>query len=102
MPRRCQITGKKLSSGHNVSHSNIKTKRTFEPNLQRVSLWSQALGRPVKMRISTRALRTISKRGGLDAYLRGTDSARLAPEGRDLKRRVMRSLRRPRRASAPA
>jgi large subunit ribosomal protein L28 len=93
MPRRCQITGKKVSSGHNVSHSNIKTKRTFDPNLQTVSLYSEALGRPVSMRVSTRALRTVTKSGGIDAYLRRTDDTRLAPEARNLKRRVLRALR---------
>ena len=69
MPRRCDLTGTGNQSGHNVSHSNRKTNRRFQPNLQQVTLYSDALSRPVPLRITTRALRTVQKRGGLDAYL---------------------------------
>ena len=91
MPRHCEITGKKVTTGNNVSHSHTKTKRTFEPNLQRVSLFSEALKRPVRMRISTRALRSVTKAGGLDAYLRKTADAKLAPEAVSLKRKIKRA-----------
>ena len=60
MSRMCQLTGKKPQSGHNVSHSNRKTKRRFLPNLQRVTLPSEALGRTVTLKVSTRALRTVA------------------------------------------
>jgi large subunit ribosomal protein L28 len=93
MPRRCHLTGAKVQSGQNVSHSNRKSKRTFEPNLQRVHLISDALGRQVHVRVSTRALRTVTKVGGLDAYLLSTDDAKLPPEGLALKRDVQRALR---------
>lgn len=93
MPRHCQLTGAKVKSGQNVSHSNRKSKRTFEPNLQRVHLMSDALGRQVPVRVSTRALRTVTKVGGLDAFLLGSDDAKLPPEGLALKRRVQRALR---------
>jgi large subunit ribosomal protein L28 len=93
MPRRCHLTGAKVQSGQNVSHSNRKSKRTFEPNLQRVHLISDALGRQVHVRVSTRALRTVTKVGGLDAYLLSTDDAKLPPEGLALKRDIQRALR---------
>jgi large subunit ribosomal protein L28 len=93
MPRRCHLTGSKVQSGQNVSHSNRKSKRTFEPNLQRVHLISDALGRRVHVRVSTRALRTVTKVGGLDAYLLSTDDAKLPPEGLALKRDIQRALR---------
>ena len=93
MPRRCHLTGAKVSSGQKVSHSNRKSKRTFDPNLQRVHLASNALGRSVAIRVSTRALRTVTKLGGLDAFLLGTDDARLPPEGIALKRDIQRALR---------
>jgi large subunit ribosomal protein L28 len=93
MPRRCHLTGARVRSGQNVSHSNRKSKRTFDPNLQRVHLMSDALGRSVAIRVSTRALRTVSKVGGLDAFLLGTDDAKLPPEGLALKRHVQRALR---------
>lgn len=87
MARKCPVTGKGVQVGHNVSHSNIKTKRRFLPNLQTTSLLSDALG-PVRLRLSAAAIRTIEKNGGLDAFLKGTADARLSPEIRRLKRRI--------------
>lgn len=92
MARRCQLTGKEPQFGHNVSHSNRKTNRRFDPNLQKVTFYSNALRRPVPMRVSTRAIRTVQKKGGIDAYLVATADARLAPEGLSLKRRVKKAL----------
>lgn len=93
MPRRCHLTGSKVHSGQNVSHSNRKSKRTFDPNLQRVHLMSNALGRQVPIRVTTRALRSVTKVGGLDSFLLGTADAKLPPEGLALKRDVQRALR---------
>lgn len=92
MAKRCQLSGKGPRAGQNVSHSNRKTKRRFDPNLQRVSLQSEALGRRVPLRLSTRLIRTVQKHGGIDAYLLGTADAKLAPEGLRLKRRVQKAL----------
>lgn len=88
MARKCPVTGKGVLVGHNVSHSNIKTKRRFLPNLQTISLLSDTLG-PVRLYISAAAIRTIEKNGGIDAFLRGTPDSRLSPEIRRLKRRIM-------------
>ncbi|MDH3230475.1 MAG: 50S ribosomal protein L28 [Alphaproteobacteria bacterium] len=90
MARRCIITGKGVQAGNNVSHAHNKTRRRFLPNLQRVSLQSEALGEAVRMRITTAALRTIEKNGGLDAWLLGTPNRKLSTEARRLKRRVER------------
>jgi large subunit ribosomal protein L28 len=92
MARRCQLTGTEPQFGHNVSHSNVKTNRRFDPNLQKVTLPSDALRRKVSLRITTRALRTISRAGGLDAFLLATADAKLAPEGQKLKRRVKKAI----------
>ena len=92
MPRRCALTGKSVRFGNLVSHSNRKTSRTFAPNLQRVSLISDGLRRTVRLSISTAALRTVQKKGGLDAYLLDTSDAKLPPEARELKRRLRRAL----------
>jgi large subunit ribosomal protein L28 len=92
MPRRCELTGTRVSFGNNVSHSNRKSSRTFAPNLQSVSLLSDGLGRAVRLRVTTRALRTVQKRGGLDAYLLGTSDAKLPPEALELKRRLRRAI----------
>ena len=88
MSRICELTGKGRQVGHNVSHSNIKTKRRFLPNLQTQSLLSDVLG-PVRLRLSAAAIRTIEKNGGIDAFLRGTPDSRLSPEIRRLKRRIV-------------
>jgi large subunit ribosomal protein L28 len=88
MARRCIITGKGVQVGHNVSHANNKTKRRFLPNLQRTSLLSDALGGPVRVRLSTRGIRTVEHNGGIDAYLLGTPDSKLTAEARRLKRRI--------------
>ncbi|HQT76134.1 MAG: 50S ribosomal protein L28 [Rhodospirillales bacterium 20-64-7] len=88
MSRRCEITGKGVLSGNNVSHANNKTRRRFLPNLQVTSLLSDALGHEVRMRLSTRAIRTVEHNGGIDAFLLGTPSTKLTVEARALKRRI--------------
>jgi large subunit ribosomal protein L28 len=88
MARKCPITGKGVQVGHNVSHSNIKTKRRFLPNLQTISMLSDAIG-PVRLRLSTAAIRTIEFKGGIDAFLKGSRDSKLSPEIRRLKRRIM-------------
>ena len=88
MARKCPVTGKGVQVGHNVSHSNIKSKRRFLPNLQKISLLSDVLG-PVRLRLSAAAIRTIEKNGGIDAFLRGRSDSKLSPEIRRLKRRVL-------------
>ena len=69
MARRCELTGKGVMTGNNVSHALNRTRRRFLPNLCDVTLLSEALDRPVKLRISAAALRTVEHRGGLDAFL---------------------------------
>ena len=88
MSRRCDLTGKTAQVGHKVSHSNIKTKRRFLPNLLNVTLISDALGRSVRLRVSANALRTVDHRGGLDAFLIKAKDQELSDRARDLKRRI--------------
>jgi large subunit ribosomal protein L28 len=88
MARRCSITGKGVQVGHNVSHANNKTKRRFLPNLQTTSLLSDALGFAVRLRLSTHAIRTVERSGGIDAFLIATPDRKLPAEARRLKRRV--------------
>lgn len=87
MARKCPVTGKGVQVGHNVSHSNIKTKRRFLPNLQTTSVLSDTLG-AVRLRVTAAALRTIEHKGGLDAFLKNTPDRELSPEIRRLKNRV--------------
>lgn len=88
MSRVCDLTGKRKQVGNNVSHAHNKTRRTFEPNIQDTSLWSDALGRLVRLKVSTSGLRTVEHKGGLDAYLLATADADLAAAAVKVKKQV--------------
>jgi large subunit ribosomal protein L28 len=92
MSRRCELTGVGPMVGHNVSHSNIKTKRRFLPALAPASLQSDALGQTFRLRISNAARRTLDFRGGLDAYLVKTSDDLLSPRALKIKRQVKAKL----------
>ncbi|MFC3703945.1 50S ribosomal protein L28 [Devosia honganensis] len=88
MARRCELTGKGVMTGNNVSHALNRTRRRFLPNLVNVTLLSDALNRSVKLRVSTAALRTVEHRGGLDAFLLKQDDATLSPLAQGLKKEI--------------
>lgn len=88
MSRICELTGKGRQIGHNVSHANNKTKRTFLPNLQNVTLISDALERSVRLRVSTHGLRSVEHVGGLDNWLAKTAEGDLSLRARRLKREI--------------
>ena len=88
MSRACELTGKKHQTGHNVSHSNIKTKRRFLVNLNKVTLFSESLKRKFRFRIASSTLRTIDKHGGLDQYLDKTSSRSLTDKALKIKKQI--------------
>ena len=88
MSRRCELTAKGPLVGHKVSHSNIKTKRRFLPNLCNVTFISDALGKNVRLRVSANALRSVDHNGGLDAYLLKASAGALSPRALELKRQI--------------
>ena len=88
MARRCELTGKDVQTGNNVSHAHNKTRRRFLPNLCEVSLMSEALGRKVRLKITAHALRTVEHRGGLDGFLLKARSRDLSLKAQRLKRQV--------------
>ena len=92
MSRICELTGKGRMVGNNVSHANNKTKRTFLPNLQNVTLMSEALGTSVRLRVSTHGLRSVEHVGGLDNWLVKTTDDKLSLRARRLKRDVRKKL----------
>jgi len=92
MARICELTGKGRQVGHNVSHANNKTKRTFLPNLQNVTLLSDALGEGVKLKVSTHGLRSVEHVGGLDNWLLKTGDDKLSLRARRLKREIAKKL----------
>jgi large subunit ribosomal protein L28 len=92
MSRRCELTGKGLQVGHNVSHANNKTKRVYRPNLQTLSLASEAMGNSYKLRISMNALRTLDRQGGLDPFLMNAKDSVLSDRALKLKRAIAKKL----------
>ncbi|TCT05866.1 LSU ribosomal protein L28P [Tepidamorphus gemmatus] len=88
MARRCELTGKAVMSGNNVSHANNKTRRRFLPNLLNVTLMSDTLNRSFRLRISANALRSVEHRGGLDAFLMKARDEELSERAQGLKRDI--------------
>ncbi len=88
MARRCELSGKGVQAGNNVSHAHNKTRRRFLPNLQMMSLFSEALGKSVRLKVSAHAIRTVERKGGLDAFLLDARDSDLTPDIRRLKRRI--------------
>jgi large subunit ribosomal protein L28 len=89
MTRRCDVTGKGPMSGNNVSHANNRTRRKFNVNLQVASLYSELLGRSIRVRVSANGLRTIDHKGGVDAMLLNTAPSKLSDALRPYKALVM-------------
>ena len=88
MPRVCKVTGKKTEVGMNVSHSMRHTKRTFLPNLQKLKFHSDILDRDFSVRVSTAGLRTLTKHGGLDAYVMAKPVSRLTDDMAAIKKAI--------------
>ena len=88
MSRRCELSGKGVLTGNNVSHSNIKSRRRYLPNLNPVSLESETLGRSFRFRIAASTLRTVDHRGGLDAFLAKAKDAELSPRALKVKKEI--------------
>jgi large subunit ribosomal protein L28 len=99
MSRRCELTGTDRQIGHLVSHSNIKTKRVFHPNLVNVTLASDALGQSFRLRITAAALRSVDHNGGLDQFLLKTTEATLSDRARRIRRDIRKKMSE---AAAPA
>ena len=91
MARSCAVTGKGVMSGNNVSHARNRTRRRFLPNLQNASFLSDTLGRTIQLRLSTRGIRTIESKGGIDAFLKGTSASKLYGDVLKLKKQIARA-----------
>jgi len=88
MSRRCELTGKGVMVGNNVSHAKNRTKRRFLPNLNDVTLASETLGQSFKFRVSAAALRTVDHRGGLDAFMAKAKDAELSEKALKVKKDI--------------
>ena len=92
MARRCELTGKGVQTGNNVSHAKNRSRRRFLPNLCNVTMMSESLGQSVSMRVSAHALRSVEHRGGLDAFLIKESTDNLSQKAKLLKRSIQRKL----------
>ena len=92
MARRCELTGKAVQAGNNVSHAHNKTRRRFLPNLCDVHLMSDSLGQSYSFKVSAAALRSVEHRGGLDEFLKKARDAELSLKARRIKRQVKKKL----------
>ena len=91
MAKVCTLTGKRVIRGNNVSHAHNKTRRSFEPNLQYVRLYSNALKRYIRLRIATSTIRTLDKKGGLDKFLLTRRAILLGETARKLKKKIVKA-----------
>jgi len=92
MSRKCELTGKAVMTGNNVSHANNRTRRRFLPNLVNVTLMSEALNQRIRLRVSAAALRTVEHRGGLDAFLMKEKEDSLSQKAALMRRQVAKKL----------
>lgn len=91
MSRVCELTGKGPMTGNNVSHANNRTRRRFLPNLNDVTLMSESLGRTVKLRVSSAALRTVDHRGGIDGFMMKTKADVLSDRAARIRRDILKA-----------
>lgn len=92
MSRRCELTGKSVLTGNNVSHAKNRTRRRFLPNLHSVTLQSEALEQSFNLRIAASALRTVEHRGGLDPFLLNAKDDDLSKKALDIKKRLTKTV----------
>ena len=92
MSRSCDLTGKIHQPGHNVSHSNIKSKRRFMVNLNKVTLRSDVLNKNFRLRIASSTLRTVDKYGGLDGFLSKMNSRKLTDKASKIKKLIEKNV----------
>ncbi len=95
MSRKCELTGKAVMSGNNVSHANNKNRRKFLPNLHQVTLHSSLLDEKVYLKVSSKALRSVEHRGGIDEYLIKESSSNLSPKAQTIKKRLAKVVNTP-------
>ena len=85
MSKRCELTGVSPLKGHNVSHANNKTKRSFLPNLKKVTFKSDMLKKNITLKVTNAAVRSVDFKGGLDQYLKSVKKQKLSKKAQKLK-----------------
>jgi len=92
MARVCELTGKRVMTGNNVSHAHNKTRRRFLPNLTKATLLSDVLDRSFSFKLSTHALRSVEHNDGLDNFLLKQRDEKLSPKALKLKKEIKKAV----------
>ena len=85
---KCELTGKIFQAGNNVSHTKNRNKRRFNPNLQKVSFWSDTLSKKISLLVATSAIRDIDKAGSFDSYIIKSDDEKLSKKISRIKKEI--------------
>ncbi len=88
MSRTCELTGKSVMVGNNVSHAKNRNKRVFRPNLVKTTLMSESLDKSFSFRVAVAAIRTVEHNGGLDNYLIKAKTGVLSARARKVKKAI--------------
>ena len=89
MSRQCELSGKGVMTGNNVSHAKNRTKRRFLPNLQNITFISEKLGQKIQLKVAASTIRTVEKKGGLDDFLVSTPNSKLPEKAKKLKKTIL-------------
>lgn len=88
MSRRCELTGVGVQFGNNVSHSNRKTRRRFEPNIKVIKCVSELTGQDYKLKVIARCIRSIEKAGGFDAFILNAKACKMSDKAKSIKKEI--------------
>ena len=89
MSRVCDLSGKSVMTGNNVSKANNRTRRRFLPNLQKSSMHSSVLGKTLQFRVAASTIRTVEKNGGIDSYLLSVNKSSLPLKAQKLRQEII-------------
>ena len=91
MSRVCELSGKSVMTGNNVSKANNRTRRRFLPNLQKSSMHSSILGKTLQFRVAASTIRTVEKNGGIDSFLLSANKSSLPLKAQKLRQEIIKA-----------
>ena len=90
MSKVCDLSGKRVQFGNNVSKANNKTRRKFNPNMQSATFKSELLNKNIRFNVATSSIRTVTKLGGIDEFLIRTKSKKLSLKAKRIRKTIQR------------
>ena len=89
MSNKCELIGKRLFKGYNVSHANNKTKRKFNPSIKKIKFKSDILKKNITLKVSNAALRTVDFKGGIDKFLSSAKAFKLSKRAKRYRSKIV-------------